>query len=78
MEVKRHKGYVVSCDFDGNKVAWKIKVKDPTSPYNSRKLPVSSVRKGQELVTGLDVSFQVGRIGRPSFLAAMDVCANLE
>jgi hypothetical protein len=59
----RHHGFVTGSDI-GHKghVVWKVRVKDPASPYDGQKLVVASVRGGLELARGLNVHFAIGTV----------------
>ena len=75
---ERTKGFVVGSDTTpaGRKV-WKVRVKDPESPYNEQKLVVASVRGGLELAQGLNVHFAIGTVDNASgnqALRAVDIC----
>lgn len=59
----RHHGFVAGSD-PGPKgqTVWKVRVKDPSSDYNGRKLVVASVQGDLQLARGLNVHFAIGTI----------------
>lgn len=66
-DTRRLLGYVVGCDLSQNsKTVCKVRVKDPTSPYNGQKFIVASVRGGLELSQGLNVTFVLGTVDDPT------------
>ncbi len=78
MESRRHKGFVSASDAGlGGRVVWKVRVKDPESPYDGQKITVASVHNGLELARGLNVHFAIGTLDDSSgkkVLRAVDVC----
>ncbi|MBI3956753.1 MAG: hypothetical protein HY340_02080 [Candidatus Kerfeldbacteria bacterium] len=74
----RHHGFVVGSDaVPEGRTIWKVRVKDPASPYDGHKLVVASVRGGLELARGLNVHFAIGTVDDLSgtkVLRAVDVC----
>lgn len=59
---KRHKGFVIGSDRSANGLVWKVRIKDPTSDYDGKKLIVASVHDEITLAKGLNVSFIIGTI----------------
>jgi hypothetical protein len=75
---ERYKGFIVGSDSTAEgRIIWKLRVKDPNSPYDEQKLIVASIRGGLELARGLNVHFAIGTIDDLSglkVLRAVDVC----
>lgn len=62
-DTKRHHGFVIGSDSTpGGQVVWKVRVRDPGSPYDGRKLIVASVYERLALARGLNVNFAIGTV----------------
>lgn len=76
-EQRRHKGFVIGDSKSAHgQTLWKVRVKDPSSPYHLVKLTVVSIHGGITLARGLNVDFAIGSIDDPSgkkVLRAVDV-----
>lgn len=78
MQHSRHRGFVLGSDYapKGQKI-WKVRVKDPQSPFNGQKLVVASISDGIALAQGLNVNFVIGTVDDLSGAKtprAVDVC----
>jgi len=60
---QRVKGFVIGANQgEAGNTIWKIRVRDPGSSFDGKKLPVASVRGNIELAKGLNVSFLIGTV----------------
>lgn len=62
MNQQRHSGYVVGNTVTDHGVYWTVRVKDPSSSHNGRKLKVVP-QESTTLVAGLNVNFLIGTFG---------------
>lgn len=75
---QRHRGFVCGSNISSDQhMVWSVRVKDPESNHNGKRLVVASVHDGLELARGLNVHFAIGTIDGPKgekIMRAVDVC----
>lgn len=63
---KRHHGFVVGSSSSGSAKVWSVRVKDPSSSRNGKKLKVASTHDDIALARGLNVHFLIGSVDGPT------------